>query len=159
MAAVVLLACAGRGALGAPGSSLTLHASEEVEELRELCNQQVLHRVEGQAPPPEEQHLAESAFVELLQISLDQEDDFMDCPELELVAWFRGCLARDPSDRFGGAGVALEALDDAWSELEGRMLKEALAARQAGEPARDDEEPPGRLVFTPPPELANMTLV
>lgn len=206
VAAIILMASGGRGALGEPGNSLERHAGAEVEDLRELCNHRMLQRAEGKAAPPEEQQLAERRFANGLQALLSRVDAFSDCETPELLEWFRGCLARDPPKRFKDVDGALEALDEAWSKLEERMLAEvplspgAHAYSVVGNASftqnrfmmtdrSEDEDPDGsdrsndddeneygghdttdgrlssigsrrrRLVFTPPPELAEMKVL
>lgn len=190
--AVAHMALTARGPFGCRGHAVAPAASKTIDMLRRLCHEAVLRRAESTAeaehsrssascdedlpvipPPAEELEAFEAAYGRLLNFS----PDLGDCGGTELQAFFEQCLARDGAERPATAADALELLDEAWTQVESRMLAERRALKERnsllclGEDGAQEDalaagaspgasgRKPRRILYEPPKELEEMKVL
>eukprot|EP00929_Paragymnodinium_shiwhaense_P123580 TRINITY_DN9760_c1_g2_i1.p1 TRINITY_DN9760_c1_g2~~TRINITY_DN9760_c1_g2_i1.p1 ORF type:complete len:605 (-),score=136.94 TRINITY_DN9760_c1_g2_i1:59-1873(-) len=183
VAAVCLMALRAKGPLGAPGRSNKRQTEQHVDVLRRIGHQCVMRRAEGKtvdkepwSPTDDDQE----HMVNALKGLLAGKPDTGGLLNKELAPWFRQCLIRDAAERIQRPDDALDVLDDVWSVMEERLIEEARKKKQAEDEkeliAMKEEEDGDselssqasatrtkgrvkRIVFEPPPELAEMTVL
>lgn len=162
-AGIALMATCANAPFGVQGKAISRAAAPDMSALRRLCKQTILRRSEAEEgqkdalPTADEVNSLSACLLRLLsgQANLSR------CKAAEVVPWFQKALSREAGERFQTADEALEALDAAWSEYEERLTKEFRAAQLESEnmPPPKEEEKRQRLVFEPPPELLEMTVL
>lgn len=185
VAAIILMATCAHGPLGVQGRPVGRSAASDVDALRRLCKQAILKRAEfggregasaALALPSTEER---KAFAERLERLLNGRVSLRGWSIPELLPWMQCSLARETNVRYQTAADALEALDEGWSAFEEALLndlqvseatetlKTSLSSTVSPSPNLDgsvdrDRKVGGRvqrLVFEPPPELLEMTIL
>eukprot|EP00747_Dinoflagellata_sp_TGD_P210074 gnl/TRDRNA2_/TRDRNA2_83404_c0_seq1.p1 gnl/TRDRNA2_/TRDRNA2_83404_c0~~gnl/TRDRNA2_/TRDRNA2_83404_c0_seq1.p1 ORF type:complete len:178 (-),score=32.74 gnl/TRDRNA2_/TRDRNA2_83404_c0_seq1:189-653(-) len=154
------MAVSGQGPLGALGGVVLRPLLADVDVLRRLSHEAIMRRAEGgdgtsESSTDEEVRRFARSLEHLLHAKIALSKQHV---ASELKPWFERALAREPGGRYQTARDALEALDEAWAALEHRMLTEVHSHKDDRRHRRAIGRPE-RIVFDPPPELEEMTVL
>jgi len=157
-AAVALMATCGSAPLGVQGKPVDRNAAPQISALRRFCKQAIQRRAECGEKGLLPSNAEVVAFADHLEKLVGGSSNLIGCKAPELTSWFSRALMRESRARIQTASDALEELDSAWSVYELRLAKEAQGIDEQ-RLSQKSEQKRNRIVFEPPPELAEMTVL